>query len=116
MRRHFQKPPFACDDNLYGALRCGGKARALGMEAPSGRQDARWAHVLPSFGYIKKEYFIFRRNWNMFQEAVQVVKEKDPAIKSTVEVLLYPSFWAVINHRIAHSLYKKKMFSKKPIQ
>lgn len=46
----------------------------------------------------------------MFQEAVQVVKEKDPAIKSTVEVLLYPSFWAVINHRIAHSLYKKKMF------
>ena len=34
----------------------------------------------------------------MFKESVQVVKEKDPAIKSTIEVLLYPSFWAVINH------------------
>ena len=47
---------------------------------------------------------------SMFKESVQVVKEKDPAIKSTIEVLLYPSFWAVINHRIAHSFYKKKMF------
>lgn len=44
------------------------------------------------------------------QESVAVVKEKDPAIKSTIEVLLYPSFWAVINHRIAHRLYKKKLF------
>ena len=46
----------------------------------------------------------------MFKESVQVVKEKDPAIKSTIEVLLYPSFWAVNNHRIAHSFYKNKMF------
>lgn len=46
----------------------------------------------------------------MLQESISVIKEKDPAIKSTVEVLLYPSFWAVINHRIAHSLYKKKRF------
>lgn len=44
------------------------------------------------------------------QEMVEVVKEKDPAIRSSIEVILYPSFWAVINHRIAHSLYKKKRF------
>lgn len=44
------------------------------------------------------------------QEMVDVVKEKDPAIRSSIEVILYPSFWAVINHRIAHSLYKKKRF------
>lgn len=44
------------------------------------------------------------------QEMVEVVKEKDPAIRSSIEVILYPSFWAVINHRIAHSLYKKKHF------
>lgn len=44
-----------------------------------------------------------------WKESVAVVKEKDPAFKSAIEVLLYPSFWAVVNHRIAHSLYKKKL-------
>ena len=43
-------------------------------------------------------------------EMIEVVKEKDPAIRSTLEVILYPSFWAVINHRIAHRLYQKKHF------
>ena len=41
-----------------------------------------------------------------WKESVAVIKEKDPAFKSAIEVLLYPSFWAVVNHRIAHSLYK----------
>ena len=41
-----------------------------------------------------------------WKESVAVVREKDPAFKSAIEVLLYPSFWAVVNHRIAHSLYK----------
>lgn len=44
------------------------------------------------------------------KEMVGVIQEKDPAIRSNIEVLLYPSFWAVINHRIAHRLYKKKRF------
>lgn len=44
-----------------------------------------------------------------WEESVAVVKEKDPAFKSAIEVLLYPSFWAVVNHRIAHSLYKKNL-------
>lgn len=35
----------------------------------------------------------------------------DPAARSRVEVfLLYSSIHAVLNHRIAHRLYKKKMF------
>ncbi|MEG2759444.1 MAG: serine O-acetyltransferase, partial [Rikenellaceae bacterium] len=35
----------------------------------------------------------------------------DPAARNRVEVfLLYSSIHAVINHRIAHRLYKKKMF------
>ena len=42
-----------------------------------------------------------------WKESVAVIKEKDPAFKSAIEVLLYPSFWAVVNHRIAPSLYKK---------
>ncbi len=44
------------------------------------------------------------------EEMIDVIKEKDPAIRSNIEVILYPSFWAVINHRIAHSFYKQKHF------
>lgn len=43
-------------------------------------------------------------------EEINVIKEKDAAVKSSLEVFLYPSFWANINHKIAHFLYKKKMF------
>ncbi len=41
---------------------------------------------------------------------VKVIKKKDPAIKSSLEVLLYPSFWAMFNHRIAHRLYKIHLY------
>ncbi len=41
------------------------------------------------------------------KEEIQVIKERDPAIKKSSEVFLYPSFWAVINHRVAHWMYKK---------
>ncbi len=44
------------------------------------------------------------------KDMIAVIKQKDPAIRSSIEVILYPSFWAVINHRIAHSLYQKKRF------
>ena len=43
-------------------------------------------------------------------EEINVIREKDPAIKSFVEVFLYPSFWAVINHRLAHFFYRHKWF------
>ncbi|WP_456082597.1 serine O-acetyltransferase EpsC [Leptotrichia sp.] len=35
---------------------------------------------------------------------------KDPAVKNKFEALLYPSLHAVINHRAAHYLYKKRFF------
>ncbi len=39
------------------------------------------------------------------------MKEKDPAVKNVIEViLLYPGFHALIFHRIAHALYKIKLF------
>lgn len=41
---------------------------------------------------------------------IEVIKQKDVAIKSTFEVFLYPSFWALLSHRIAHRLYKAKLF------
>lgn len=41
---------------------------------------------------------------------INIVRERDPAIHSSVEVLLYPSFWAVLEYRLAHRLYLKKKF------
>ena len=46
----------------------------------------------------------------MLKDLIRVVKEKDPAIKGNAEVLLYPSFWATISHRVAHHFYKKKHY------
>lgn len=44
------------------------------------------------------------------KEEMDIIRERDPAIKSSVEVFLYPSFKAIIRHRIAHKLYKKKHY------
>ena len=41
------------------------------------------------------------------KEEFQVIQERDPAIKSPWEVLLYPSFQVMIKYRRAHRLYKK---------
>ncbi len=39
-------------------------------------------------------------------EEIKVIRERDPAIKSGMEVLLYPSFKAILHYRVAHKLYK----------
>ncbi len=44
------------------------------------------------------------------KEEMQVIMERDPAIKSPWEVFLYPSFRAILRHRRAHFLYEHKMF------
>ena len=44
------------------------------------------------------------------RDEINNIYEKDPAIKSKMEVFLYPSFHATINHKLAHWLYIKKMF------
>jgi len=44
------------------------------------------------------------------REEIAVIRERDPAIKSTMEVFLYPSFKAMLRHRLAHRLYKKGHF------
>ena len=41
---------------------------------------------------------------------ISVVRERDPAIHSAMEVLLYPSFKVMISYRMAHKLYKKKHY------
>lgn len=44
------------------------------------------------------------------KDEMQIIKERDPAIKSPLEVFLYPSFKAIIRYRIAHKLYMKKHY------
>ena len=44
------------------------------------------------------------------KEEIQVIRERDPAIKSNFEVLLYSSFKAILHYRVAHKLYLKKHY------
>jgi len=38
------------------------------------------------------------------------VKSRDPAARSRWEVLLYPGVWALMFHRLAHALYRRRLF------
>ena len=40
-------------------------------------------------------------------EEIRIIRERDPAIHSSMEVFLYPSFKVMIHYRIAHRLYEK---------
>jgi serine O-acetyltransferase len=41
------------------------------------------------------------------KEEIKVIRERDPAIHSNMEVFLYPSFKVMIYYRLAHKLYLK---------
>jgi len=43
-------------------------------------------------------------------EEIRIIRERDPAIHSSMEVFLYPSFKVMLHYRIAHKLYKKKHY------
>ncbi|EOS41082.1 serine O-acetyltransferase [Lachnospiraceae bacterium] len=44
------------------------------------------------------------------KQEIQVIRERDPAIKSNMEVLLYPSFKVILSYRVAHKLYRRKHY------
>ena len=44
------------------------------------------------------------------REEIRIIKERDPAIHSSMEVFLYPSFKVMMHYRIAHKLYLKNHF------
>ncbi len=44
------------------------------------------------------------------REEIELIKERDPAIHSNMEVFLYPSFKVMIYYRLAHKLYEKKHY------
>ena len=44
------------------------------------------------------------------QEEIAVIRQRDPAIHSSMEVFLYPSFKVMLHYRAAHKLYLKKHY------
>lgn len=44
------------------------------------------------------------------KEEIRIIRERDPAIHSSMEVFLYPSFKAMLHYRVAHKLYLKKHY------
>lgn len=40
------------------------------------------------------------------KEEIDVIRERDPAIKTPWEVMLYPSFKVILHYRVAHKLYR----------
>ncbi len=44
------------------------------------------------------------------KQEIHVIRERDPAIKSNMEVLLYPSFKVILSYRVAHKLYRRKHY------
>ena len=47
---------------------------------------------------------------NNIREEIRVIRERDPAIHSDMEVFLYPSFKVMLHYRLAHKLYLKKHY------
>lgn len=48
--------------------------------------------------------------FKLIKNEIAIVKERDPAIHSAWEVLLYPSFKVMLHYRLAHKLYERKMY------
>src|SRR5512136_164659 len=50
--------------------------------------------------------------WERLKEDIRTIKDRDPAAKNAVEILLcYPGLHAVWLHRIAHALYQRGWFT-----
>jgi serine O-acetyltransferase len=50
--------------------------------------------------------------WERLKEEIRTIKERDPAAKNYVEILLcYPGLHAIWLHRIAHFLYQQRWYT-----
>jgi serine O-acetyltransferase len=63
---------------------------------------------------MKDPYFFFLKGgftmWQRIKRDIKVVFDRDPAVKSALEVILcYPGFHAVLFHRVIHWLYNHGM-------
>ena len=48
--------------------------------------------------------------FSWFKDEFLNIQRKDPAVKSKFEIILYPSFHAIIYHKLAHFLYRYRLF------
>ncbi len=53
---------------------------------------------------------VIKRLRQFIAEEATVIKERDPAIRTNSEIILYPSFRAMVYHRIAHWFYLRKHY------
>ena len=44
------------------------------------------------------------------KEEIRIIRERDPAIHTSMEVFLYPSFKVMLHYRLAHRLYRSGHF------
>ena len=47
---------------------------------------------------------------NFLKEQLEVIRKKDPSVKSASEVILYPGVKALFYYKLSHELYKRKHF------
>ena len=71
-----------------------GKKKENDDRDPKRRKSTRKAEGM---GYISR-----------IKEEIAVIRQRDPAIHSNMEVFLYPSFKVRIHYRRAHKMYLKK--------
>lgn len=62
-----------------------------------------FAHFVLAFSLCERR--IFMGFIKYVKQEMEVIKDRDPAIKSNLEVFLYPSFKAILKYKIAHKLY-----------
>ena len=58
-----------------------------------------------AFLFRKKAWVIVMGFLKNIKNEIKVIRERDPAIHSDMEVFLYPSFMVMMHYRIAHKLY-----------
>jgi len=44
------------------------------------------------------------------RKLIKMIKQQDPSVRSTAEILLYQGFWAMVYHKIAHRFYKWELY------
>ena len=62
---------------------------------------------MPRILFWKEHNMGFIKN---IKEEIKLIRERDPAIHSNMEVFLYPSFKVMFYYRIAHKMYLKKHY------
>ena len=64
-----------------------------------------------AFLFRKKAWVIVMGFLKNIKNEIKVIRERDPAIHSDMEVFLYPSFKVMMHYRIAHKLYTQGHYS-----